>query len=82
MGQMIEDAELLSNSFAVIGKASKEFADPNRIQLAQTELRDSTQTFLREDELRCIPNIRGKLEPDVRLSPARVNLPLNQRRTW
>ena len=71
MGQIVEDAALLSKSFAVIGKAGREFADPSTIQLAQSELRESIQTFLREDGLRCILDIRCKMEPGIHLGSGR-----------
>ncbi len=71
MGQIVEDAALLSKSFAVIGKAGREFADPRTMQLAQSELRESIQTFVPEDGLRCILDIRGKTEPGVRLDSGR-----------
>ncbi len=67
MGQIVEEAALLSKSFAVIGKAGREFADPSTIQLAQSELRESIRTFLQEDGLRCVLDIRCKTEPAVRL---------------
>ena len=71
MGQIVEDAALLSKSFAVIGKAGREFADRSTIQLAQSELRESIQTFLQEDRLRCILDIRSKMEPGVHLGSGR-----------
>ena len=71
MGQIVEDAALLSKSFAVIGKAGREFADPGTMQMAQSELSQSIHTFLREDWLRCILDIRGKKEPGVRMGSAR-----------
>ncbi len=71
MGRIVEDAALLSKCFAVIGKAGREFADPATIRLAQSELVESIQTFVQEDGLRCILDIRGKMEPDVGLSSAR-----------
>ncbi len=71
MGRIVEDAALLSKCFAVIGKAGREFADPATIQRAQSELLESIQTFVQEDGLRCILDIRGKMEPDVGLSSVR-----------
>ncbi len=71
MGQIVEDAALLAKSFAVIGKASKEFADPSTIQLARSELKDSIQIFLQENQVRCVLDIRCKMEPGVRLGSGR-----------
>ena len=71
MGQIVEDAALLSKSFAVIGKAGREFAEPCTMHLAQSELSESIHTFLREDGLRCILDIRGKKEPGVCMGSAR-----------
>jgi hypothetical protein len=71
MGQIVEETALLSKCFAVIGKAGREFADPSTIQLAQSELRDSIQTFLGEDGVRCILDIRGRVESGVCISSAR-----------
>jgi hypothetical protein len=70
MGQIVEEAALLSKCFAVIGKAGREFGDPSTIQVAQSDLRESIQRFLKEDGLRCILDIRGKMEPGVCISSA------------
>ena len=71
MGQIVEETALLSKCFAVIGKASSRFEDPATIQLARSELRESIQTFLQEDGVRCVLDIRGKMEPGVCLSTER-----------
>ena len=71
MGQIVEDAALLSKSFAVIGKAGKEFDDPVAKQIAQSEFTESIQTFVQEDGLKCILDIRAKIEPGVSISLAR-----------
>jgi len=70
-GQIVEEAALLSKCFAVIGKASREFVNPNRVQFAQSELRESIQTFLKEEGVRCILDIRGRKDPGVVLRTVR-----------
>ncbi len=71
MGQILEEAALLSKCHAVIGKAGREYLDPNRIQFADSELRKSIQTFLEEENAKCILDIRAKKEPGVDIRTAR-----------
>jgi hypothetical protein len=69
-GPIVEEAALTSRSYAVIGKVSREFLDPNRIQSAQSELRKSIEGFIAEDGIRYILDIRGKKEPGVDIETA------------
>src|SRR2546425_8097536 len=64
-GSIVEEAALTSRSYAVIGKVSREFLNPNRIQSAQLEFRKSIEGFIAEDEIRYLLDIRGKKEPGV-----------------
>jgi len=64
-GSIVEEAALTSRSYAVIGRVSRELLDPNRIQFAQSEFRKGVETFIAEDGIRYILNIRGKIEPGV-----------------
>ena len=64
-GTIVEEAALTSRSYAVIGKVSREFLDPNRIQSAQLELRRSIESFMAEDGIRYLLDIHGKKGPGV-----------------
>ena len=64
-GDIVEHAALVSKSYAVIGKVSREYVDLNRIQSAKTEFRKAIQTFIEEDGIRCIIDVHGKIEPGV-----------------
>lgn len=66
-GPIVEEAALTSRSFAVIGKVSREFLDLNRIQSAQSEFRKSIESFIAEDGIRYLLDIRGKKEPGVNI---------------
>lgn len=69
-GPIVEEAALTSRSYAVIGKISREFLDPNRIQPAQSEFRKSIEGFIAEDGIRYILDIHGKKEPGVDIGTA------------
>src|SRR6266571_209033 len=69
-GTIVEEAALTSRSYAVIGKVSREFLDPNRIQSAQSEFRKSIEGFIAEDGIKYLLNIRGKKEPGVNIGTA------------
>jgi len=64
-GPIVEEAALTSRSFAVIGKVSRDFLDLNRTQSAKSELRKSVESFIAEDGIRYLLDIRGKKEPGV-----------------
>lgn len=66
-GPIVEEAALTSRSFAVIGKASRDFLDLDRIQSAQSEFRKSIERFIAEDGIRYLLDIRGKKEPGVNI---------------
>ena len=69
-GSIVEEAALTSRSHAVIGKVSKEFLDPHRIQAAQSEFRKGVEAFIEEDAIRYLLDIHGKKEPGVYISTA------------
>jgi hypothetical protein len=69
-GTIVEEAALTSRSYAVIGKVSREFLDPDRIQSAQSEFRKSIEGFIAEDGIRYLLDIRGKKEPGVEIGTA------------
>lgn len=58
-GRIVEEAALLSKCYAVIGRASGEFLDPDRIHAAQLGMKKSIETFLDEEGVRCVLDIRG-----------------------
>src|SRR5713226_1799323 len=64
-GPIVEEAALTSRSYAVIGKVSREFLDPDRNQSAKSEFRRGVEAFIAEDGIRYVLNIRGKKEPGV-----------------
>src|SRR5712664_5021914 len=66
-GTIVEEAALTSRSYAVIGKVSREFLDLNRLQSAQSEFRKSIESFIAEDGIRYLLEIRGKKEPGVNI---------------
>ena len=66
-GSIVEEAALTSRSYAVIGKVSKEFLDLSKIQSAKSELRKGIETFIAEDGIRYVLDIRGKMEPGVEI---------------
>src|SRR3989442_7220120 len=68
-GPIVEEAALTSRSFAVIGKVTRDFLDLNRIQSAQSEFRKSIESFIEEDGIRYLLDIRGKTEPGVSIGP-------------
>ena len=66
-GSIVEEAALTSRSYAVIGKVSKEFLDLSKIQSAKSEFRKGMETFIAEDGIRYVLDIRGKMEPGVEI---------------
>jgi hypothetical protein len=69
-GSIVEEAALTSRSYAVIGKVSKEFLDLSKIRSAKSEFRKGIETFIAEDGIRYILDIRGKMEPGVEIRTA------------
>jgi hypothetical protein len=69
-GSIVEEAALTSRSYAVIGKVSKDFLDLNKIQSAKSEFRKGIETFIAEDGIRYVLDIRGKMEPGVDIRTA------------
>jgi N-formylglutamate amidohydrolase len=69
-GQIVEDAALTSRSYALIGKVSRDYIDLNRIQAARTEFRESINTLIDDNGIRCILDIHGKKEPGVDIGTA------------
>jgi len=69
-GSIVEEAALTSRSYAVIGKVSKEFLDLSKIQSAKSEFRKGIETFIAEDGIRYVLDIRGKMEPGVQIRTA------------
>ena len=69
-GSIVEEAALTSRSYAVIGKVSKEFLDLSKIQSAKSEFRKGIETFIAEDGIRYVLDIRGKMEPGVEIRTA------------
>lgn len=68
MGQIVEEAALLSKAFAVIGKVSKDFSDANRIQSAKVELRNGLQTYVDEYGVKFILEIRGRKDSGINIA--------------
>src|SRR5713101_7917728 len=66
-GTIVEEAALTSRSYAVIGKVSKEFLDLGKIRSAKSELRKGIETFIAEDGIRYVLDIRGRKEPGVEI---------------
>lgn len=69
-GQIVEDAALVSGSYAVIGKISREYVDLNRIQAARTEFRESIDSLLADNGIKCVLDIHGKRDPGVDIGTA------------
>ena len=69
-GQIVEDAALVSRSYAVVGKVSREYVDLNRVEAARTEFRKSIDTLLEDNGIRCILDIHGKKEPSIDIGTA------------
>ena len=69
-GSIVEEAALTSRSYAVIGKVNREFLDLNKIQSAKLEFRKGIDTFIAEDGIRYVLDIRGKMEPGVDIRTA------------
>src|SRR2546422_9097796 len=69
-GSIVEEAALTSRSYAVIGKVSKEFLDLTKIRSAKSEFRKGIETFIAEDGIIYVLDIRGKMEPGVEIRTA------------
>ena len=69
-GSIVEEAALTSRSYAVIGKVSREFLDPNKIQSAKSEFRKGIEAFITEDGIRYVLDIHGKRDPGVDIGTA------------
>ncbi|HZY95210.1 MAG TPA: hypothetical protein VFE98_10215 [Candidatus Bathyarchaeia archaeon] len=65
MGQIVEEAALLSKAYAVIGKVNRDFSDANRFQSARLEFSNSIQTYVDEYRVKYILDINGKKDPGV-----------------
>jgi hypothetical protein len=70
-GQIAEEASRRSNSYAVIGKTSRELVDLNRVASSQTDFRKSINKLLEENGVRCILDIHGKKEHGIDIGTCR-----------
>ena len=70
-GQIVEEASRRANSYAVIGKTSREVVDLNRVEAAQTDFRKSINEILDENGVRCILDVHGKKEPGIDIGTCR-----------
>jgi hypothetical protein len=70
-GQIAEEASRRANSYAVIGKTSRELVDLNRAGSAQTDFRQSINRLLEENAIRCILDIHGKKEHGIDIGTCR-----------
>ena len=64
-GQIVEHAALASRVYAVIGKTGSIYKDSERLLTAHADLRNSIDTIIEENEIKCIISIYGKEEPGV-----------------
>ena len=75
IGSIVEEAALTSRSYAVIGKVGKEFLNLDRVQSARSELRKGIETFIAEDGIRYVLEVRGKMDPgvDIGIAPGQTS---------
>ncbi len=70
-GRIVEDTARRANSYAIIGKTSREHVDLNRIDAFRTRFRRSINEFLDENGIRCILDVHGKKDPGIDIGTCR-----------
>jgi hypothetical protein len=70
-GQIVEEASRRANSYAVIGKTSRELVDLNRAVSAETDFRKSINKLVEESGIRCILDVHGKKESGIDIGTCR-----------
>ena len=71
VGQIAEEAALTARAFAVIGKPTRDSAEPGSGQSADHGLRAAIEEFLVEDGVKYILEIWGKIEPGIEVGMMR-----------
>ncbi|HVH15280.1 MAG TPA: hypothetical protein VNA15_06145 [Candidatus Angelobacter sp.] len=70
-GPIVEEAALLSKSWAIIAKQSRPLQSGDETQSAMLELDRGVQNFVEEYGIRCVISVGGTVEPGIiLLSPA------------
>src|SRR5947209_9824900 len=65
-GQIVEEAALLSKSWAIIAKERKQLQGRDETQSADANLdKKSVQDFVEEYEIKCVITISGAAEPGI-----------------
>ena len=64
-GQIVEEAALLSKSWAIIAKERKQLQGGNETQSADANLEKSVQDFVEEYEIKCVIAISGAADPGI-----------------
>lgn len=64
-GQIVEEAALLSKSWAIIAKERKQLQNVGETQLAEPNLDKSVQDFVKEYGIMCVIAISGAAEPGI-----------------
>ena len=66
-GQIVEEAALLSKSWAIIAKESKPLQSGDETQSAEPDMDKGVQDFVKEYGIKCIISIGGIAEPGITL---------------
>lgn len=66
-GQIVEEAALLSKSWAIIAKQSKPLQSADETQIAELDLDKGVQDFVEEYGIKCVISIGGTAEPGISL---------------
>jgi len=66
-GQIVEEAALLSKSWAIIAKEGKQLQTVDETQSAKPDLDEGIQDFIEEYGIKCVISIGGTVEPGITL---------------
>src|SRR3989442_1849049 len=64
-GQIVEEAALLSKSWAIVAKERKQTQSGDETESADATLEKSVQDFVEENGIKCVIAIRGAAEPGI-----------------
>jgi len=64
-GQIVEEAALLSKSWAIVEKERKQLQSGDETESADATLEKSVQDFVEEYGIKCVITIRGAAEPGI-----------------
>ena len=64
-GQIVEEAALLSKSWAIVAKERKQLQSGDETESADATLEKSVQDFVEEYGIKCVIAIRGAAEPGI-----------------